>query len=164
MIKCLWPRYHSALKELEAGKFKGIDIVKDHEGVAYFTKLAKRNNDLSISTSALDISKTKLLTLVKKLSVDLKKDTFEEPTVKTIEMTRNISDLRMFALEVRKDGAVKTGHKLGNKFVNSVRKITASVDEIPDDELKENFMKFRKVLEKHTKHMEVHFDAKIQLK
>ena len=28
------------------------------------------------------------------------------------------------------------------------------MDEIPDDELKENFMKFLKVLEKHTKHME----------
>ena len=80
VIKCLCPRYHSASKELEAGKFKGIDIVKDHEGMAYFTKLAKRNNDLTISTIDLDISKTKLLTLVKKLSVELKKDTFEKPT------------------------------------------------------------------------------------
>ena len=51
----------------------------------------------------------------------------------------------MFAMEVRKDGAVKTGHQLMNKFVTSVKKITSSVDEIPDDELKENFMKFRKV-------------------
>ena len=57
-------------------------------------------------------------------------------------------------MEVRKDGAVKTGHKLVNKFVTSVRKITSSVDEIPDDELKENFMKFRKVLDKHTKNLE----------
>ena len=152
--KCLWPRYHSALTSLEAGKFKGIDITKDHESNAYFTKLAKKHNDLSISTSAVDICKTKLLTLAKRLSVDLKSGVFEEPTVKTIEMIRNISDLRMFSLEVKRNGSVKTGHKLGNKFFTLVRKITASMDEIPDNEIKENFIKFLKVLEKHVKPME----------
>ena len=67
-------------------------------------------------------------------------------------MVRNVSDVKLFALEVKKHGAVQIGHKLGNRFLSSVRKITGSVDEIPDDEIKENFVKFLKVLENYTKY------------
>ena len=52
VLKCFWPRYHSCLKELETGKFKGIDIKKEHESKAYFTKLAKKQSDLALFTSA----------------------------------------------------------------------------------------------------------------
>ena len=92
--KCLWPRYHFCLTELEKGKFKDIDIKRDHESKAYFTKLAKKQNDLALSTSVIAITKTKMETLVKILSNDLKKDTFEDETFKTIELTRNVCDVK----------------------------------------------------------------------
>ena len=127
------------MNELASGKFKGEDIKNDHATKKFFTKLAKKQEDLALSTTAEDICKIKLQALVRKLSCDLKDDTFDEATVNTIEMVRNVTDVRKFALEVKKHGAVKTGHKFGNLFLSSVRQLTGSVDNIPDIEIKENF-------------------------
>ena len=163
--KCLWPRYHSCLMELENGKFRGIDIKRDHESKAYFTKLTKNKQDIALSTSAVDITKTKMKTFVKRLSNDLKKDTFDEQTVDTIELVRNVCDVKSLALEVRKCGAVQAGHKLVTKFLSSTRKLTNSLEAIPDNEVKENFLKFLKALENHTKHFnEKDLDSKSIIK
>ena len=98
---------------------------------------------------------------VKRLSNDLKKDTFDERTVDTMELTRNVCDIKSFAIEIRKCGAVQAGHKLVTKFLNSTRKLTSSLEDIPDHEVKENFFKFIKVLEIHTKHFnEKELDSK----
>ena len=163
--KCLWPRYHSCLMELESGKFRGIEIKRDHENKTYFTKLTKKNQDLALSSSAVELTRTKMETFVKRLSNDLKKDTFDERTIDTMELTRNICDIRSFAIEVRKCGAVQAGHKLVTKFLSSTRKLTSSMDDIPDHEVKENFFKFLKVLEIHTKHFnEKELDSKSIIK
>ena len=83
------------------------------------------------------------------MSNDLKKDTFDEQTVDTIELVRNVCDVKSFALEVRKCGAVQAGHKLVTKFLSSTRKLTSSLEDIPDHEVKENFFNFLNVLENH---------------
>ena len=105
-----------------------------------------------MSSSAVAITKTKMETFVKRLSNDLKKDTFDEQTVDTIELARNVCDVKSFALEVRKCGAMQAGHKLVTKFLSSTRKLINSLEAIPDNEVKENFLKFLKALENHTKH------------
>ena len=69
----------------------------------------------------------------------MKNDTFDEPAVNIIEMVRNVSDLKQFALEVKKHGAVQAGHRLSGKFLLSVREITGSVNDIPGEEIKDNF-------------------------
>ena len=81
--------------------------------------------------------------------------TFEKDAVEAIELTRNVFDVRSFALEVIKHGSVHTAHKLGIQFVNSTRKLTNTLIEIPDDEIKDNFAKFLKVLEKEIKDKDV---------
>ena len=48
---------------------------------------------------------------------------------------------------MRKHGAVETSHRIGEIFLKSSRKITGTLDDIPDMEIKENFGKFVKVLE-----------------
>ena len=154
VVKCWWPRYHDCLESLKLGKFMGVDIMNEHETKAYFTKLARKESDLTLSTKAADITRTKLESLVKRLSTDLKKDTFEKATVECIEIIRNVSDVRSFAIEVRKHGAVQTSHRIGQQFLESSRKISGTLDDIPDIEIKENFAKFLKVLEANTKHME----------
>ena len=95
------------------------------------------------------------------MSSDLKKDTFDEQTVAAMELTRNVCDIKSFAIEIRKCGAVQAVHKLVTKFLNSTRKLTSSLEDIPDHEVKENFFKFIKVLEIHTKHFnEKELDSK----
>ena len=61
-----------------------------------------------------------------------------------IEMTRNVANVKKFAMDVKKEGAIQIGLKLGILFLSSGRSVTGSVDEIPDSEIKENFTKFVK--------------------
>ena len=154
VVKCWWPRYHDCLESLKLGKFMGVEIMNEHETKAYFTKLARKESDLALSTKAVDITRTKLESLVKRLSTDLKEDTFEKATVECIEIIRNVSDVKSFAIQVRKHGAVQTSHRIGEQFMESSRKISGTLDDIPDIEIKENFAKFLKVLEANTKHID----------
>ena len=75
-------------------------------------------------------------------------------TVECIEIIRNVSDVKSFAIQVRKHGAVQTSHRIGEKFMEYARKITGTLDDIPDVEIKENFAKFLKFLEANTKHID----------
>ena len=163
--KCLWPRYHSCLEALKNSKFKGVAVKKDFEGKAFFTKLARRQQELNLMTSPADITKSHLEIFLGRLSSDIRSGAFEQKTVEMIEMTRNVANVKKFAMDVKKEGAIQTGLKLGSLFLSSVRSVTGSVDEIPDSEIKENFTKFLKVLESQLKHFEeMDYDSKVIIK
>ena len=152
--KCLWPRYHACLEELKSSKFRRVEIKNDFEAKGFFTKLARRERDLNLLTNPAEITKVNLEIFVKRLSKDIRSEVFEEKTVEMIENTRNVADVKKFALLVKKQGAIQTGLKIGNAFVISSRKITGSVDEISDVEIKDNFCKFLKVLERNIQNTE----------
>ena len=48
------------------------------------------------------------------------------------------SDVKLFALQVRKHGPVQIGHRIGERFLESSRKTSGTFDDIPDIEIKEN--------------------------
>ena len=109
-----------------------IDITSDHKTKAYFTKLAKNESDLALATTTADIASSQMETLVKRLSCDLKEDTCEQSTKDTTKDIRNVSDIKSFAIEVKKCGAVQTSHKFGEQFLKSARKLTDTTEKIPD--------------------------------
>ena len=86
--------------------------------------------------------KTSLVCLTKQLEADLRKDTFEKETVEVIELIRNVAYVKSFSVEVNANGYIQTANKLGIKFVDSARKITNTIKDIPDIELKENIPSF----------------------
>ena len=49
-------------------------------------------------------------------------------------MIRNVADVKSFSVEVNANGYIQTAHKLGIKFVDSARKITNTIKDIPDTE------------------------------
>ena len=155
ITKCHWPRYHACLESLKTDKFMGVVVKPDYESKAYNTKLTKKKNNLELATKVEDVTRSNLSVLVKRLGSDLKNDTFEKDAVEAIELSRNVCDLRKFAVEVRKKGSVQTSHILGGVFKDSAKKLTTTLDEIPDAEMKENFAKFLNALESYTKNVEV---------
>jgi hypothetical protein len=154
--KCLWPRYHNCLESLRTTeKFKGVVVKNDYESKAYNTKLARRNEQLVLATKVEDVTKTNLVALSRRIGSDLKKDTFDEESIKVIEIIRKVCDVKSFALAVKKNGSIQTAHQIGIEFQESSKKLTSTLDEIPDVEIKENFAKFLKVVEKYIKGREV---------
>ena len=165
VIKCLWPRFHECLDTLKHNKFQGVDIKSEHEKKAYYTKLAKKDDELALSTKADEITATKLENLARRLGSDLKQDSFEESTVECIETIRKVCDLETFAVKVKKFGAVQTSHIIGEQFLRASRQITGTLENIADMEIKENFAKFLKVMEVVTKNMkDTELDSKCLIK
>lgn len=111
-------------------------------------------NNLALSTKAEDIIRRRMENLVKRLSCDIKKEAFEDQAVECIETTKNVCDVKSFAVQVRKHGAVQTRHRIGEQFLESTRKLTGTLNDISDLEMKENFGKFLKALESKRKDIE----------
>ena len=118
-----------------------------------------------LATRVEDVTKTNLVALSRRIGSDLKKDTFDEESIKVIEIIRKVCDVKSFALAVKKNGCIQTAHKIGIQFKESSKKLTSTLDEIPDVEIKENFAKFFKVVEKYIKDREVEkLDSKAIIK
>ena len=66
-----------------------------------------------------------------------------------------MTEVKALAVEVRGKGYIHTAHMLRFKFTDSAKKITNTIKDIPDIEVKENFSKFLKSLEIHTKDVAV---------
>ena len=81
-------------------------------------------------------------TLVIRLCVDLRKETFDDQTKTTIELTRNITDINSFCFKVKEVGAVQTGLQLGNTFLESARKLTDSIAMVQTVKLKKTSLNF----------------------
>ena len=62
--KCVWPRYHTCLEELSGGNFKGIEIKNNFETKAFFTKLARQEENLMLSKNPVDITNKKMDVLI----------------------------------------------------------------------------------------------------
>ena len=88
-----------------------VNAKNDYKTKSYITKSTKKHNDLEGYTSVENVCKSNLYSIVSRLSRQLKHGTFEDSTVSTIEKIRHVSDLRKFALELKRHGAIQTGHK-----------------------------------------------------
>ena len=117
----------------------------------FATRLSKREGALNITKDATKIAETEVMSLVSKLYTDLSKEIFEEETVQKIEVIRNICDIKSLSEMVLERGSALVGLLSADTFVKSAKEITQTVQQIPDDILKANYLDFLKVLEDHIK-------------
>ena len=103
----------------------------------------------------------KMESLAKQLKRDLREGMFTKEVSDTIEVIRELSDLKELAAKVKAHGAIAVGLMLGESFVENMRKLTNSVDHIPTEELKECYRQFLKSFEQYIANKEV---AKIDSK
>ena len=100
---CKWPTYHNDQSDLQKqGKYKGVQIKKSFEKKTIATRLSRRENTLNLDKDPIMIAKTEITSLAQRLFDDLNKEVFENETVETIELTRNVCNLAYIAEEVRK--------------------------------------------------------------
>ena len=85
----------------------------------------------------------------------MRREVFSEATVELIENIRFITDLRSLSKDLVNKGHVHVGATKGEKFLKNVRLITATLDDIPDHEIKENYKAFLIKLEKYLKEKDV---------
>ena len=64
-----------------------------------------------------------------------------------LEKIRFITDLQSIAKEIKAKGSILVGSLRGNKYLSYIRSITASLRDIDDLEIKDNYKKFLKKLE-----------------
>ena len=93
--------------------------------------------------------------LITRLEKDLRKGVFPNETIELIEKIRFITDLRSLAKEVLDKGHVYVGATKSEIFLKNLRFITASLDEITDEEIKENYKKFIMKLERYIKEKDI---------
>ena len=149
---CKWPLYHGDLSDLNTHKkFQRVEIKNSFEKKSFETRLAKKAGELELTKDVDKIVKTELQSLVNRLHDDLSSDIFDEKTEETIELTRNVCDLKSMAENIDEKGAIIFGTISADLFVDSAKKITNTISDIPDNILKQNYRDFLLVLEKHIK-------------
>ena len=86
----------------------------------------------------------KMKQLAAQMKRDLREGMFNEEVTDGIEMIRSIVDMKGLAERVKAHGAVNVGHMDGQSFAENMKKLTNSVDNIPNEKLEDAFTKFLK--------------------
>ena len=146
--KCFWPRYHVDSKSLsDENMFLEVEIVSDSATKGYRTRFMANEEEVDSVRSCYQFVQENLYGLVMKLEDDLSSEVFDEKAKDIIEATRTITDLESVVAALQKDGPIVLGHARATSYLKSVRKILTT--EISDIEIKENYKKFIKILNKH---------------
>ena len=151
---CLWPSYHKDVKEMiENEAFQNVKI--DKNSAMYQTRFAKNAAAAALQTDPIKQTHDNLLLLLTRLEKDLRTEVFDETTVKLIERIRFLTDLKSLAKEILKEGHVVVAAKNGRLFVQNVKAITSSLDDVPDEELRDSYKKFLRKLEDYVKNKDI---------
>ena len=149
---CLWPSYHKDVKEIvENGIFQNVKIDKNSSSAIYQTRFAQNAASAAVQTDPIKQTHDNLLLLLTRLEKDLRTEVFDESTVKLIEKIRFVTDLKSLAKEILKKGYIVVAAKNGRLFNEYVRAITSSLDDVPDEELRDSYRRFARILEEYVK-------------
>ena len=102
------------------------------------TRLAKKAGQIELTKDVDKIVKTELQSLVNRLHDDLSSDIFDEKTEETIELTRNVCDLKSLSQKLKAQESVLVGTLTADSFLESSRKITHTIHVVPDDIFKQS--------------------------
>ena len=148
--QCLWPRLHADVTEiLDNGKYQEVKIEKDRCSSMYQTRFAIAQNTANVQKDPIKQAHDNLLILITRLEKDLRADVFQKSTVELIERIRFLTDLNSLAKEVLNKGRVIVGAQNAKIFVEHVRFVTNSLDDIPDEELRDSYKRFLRTLESY---------------
>ena len=150
LTECAWPRLHKDLQTLENdGTFMGGKVERDYgdrlRSSRFFTQVRERENEETVGERVT----RKMKQLAAQMKRDLREGMFNEEVTDGIEMIRSIVDMKGLAERVKAHGAVNVGHMDGQSFAENMKKLTNSVDNIPNEKLEDAFTKFLKSFEQY---------------
>ena len=149
--ECHWPKYHTDRENILKGKFGKLSVLSDEGEPAdkVLRSYFKRPNQ---AKDPFDKSAENNLKTVLKDLLDELKDVFREVDIKVIETTRPLTDWSGLALKL-KTRLQPIIYALEKKtFVDSCYNTARSVKCVERSEIKNQFYKFTKRLEKITQH------------
>ena len=150
--QCLWPRYHADVKEiLEDGTYQKVKIERNTSESMYQTRFAVSQNSANVQMDPISQTRDNLQILLTRLEKDLRAEAFERSTIELIERIRFVTDLQSLAKDVLSKGSIILGAQNSKLFVEHVRIITTSLDDISDQELKDSYKHFLSTLEVYAK-------------
>ena len=100
---------------------------------------------------AFEQAEDNLRLLITRVEADLRLEIFSDSTVNMIEIIRFITDLKTVGAEIAKKGSVLLGSLRATKYVQYLRQVTHTLNEITDAEIKHNYKSFLKKLEIYLK-------------
>ena len=128
---------------------KNVQIEADRDSRVYQTRLALSAEAVEIEKNLFNQVEDNLKILLIRMEKDLRQNVFPDDAVQLIEKIRFLTDLKTIANELASKGSVVVAATRGIDFLNNVRSITSSLDEIPDEEIKSNYKLFLKKLEQY---------------
>lgn len=156
---CLWPSYHKDVRDdrkmIENEASQNIKIDKNSSSAHYQTRFAKNAAAAGLQTDPIKQTQDNILLLVTRLEKDLRAEVFDETTVKLIEKIRLLTDLKSLAKEILKRGHVIVAAQNCKLFVENVKAVTNSLDDVPDEELRDAYRRFLHKLEDYVKNKDM---------
>lgn len=87
-----------------------------------------------------------------RLENDLRTDVFpKKEVINSIEKIRFITDLQSIVKEITEKGSILVGSFRAEKYLNYIRSLTHTLNEISDSDIVENYKVFLKRIEQFTK-------------
>ena len=149
---CVWPNYHKdSATMVQPGTYQNVKIERDRDTRAYQTRLAVVGQMAEVEKDPLKQAEDNLKILITRLENDLRKEVFTEESVTIIEKIRFLTDLRSLATDLVDKGHIHVGATKEEQFLSNVRSITATLDDVPNSTIKENYRLFLKKLEDYLK-------------
>jgi hypothetical protein len=134
---------------METDTYQNVKIEKDSSTATYQTRFAVAQSSATVQRDPIKQTHDNILMLLTRLEKDLRAEVFNKTTVQLIERIRFVTDIKSLAKEVKQKGGVIVSAIKCKLFVENIRAITSSLDEIPDEELGQNYKAFVRKLEKY---------------
>ena len=113
------------------------------------TRFTSKTEQGCMATDVYDDVFVCLKSLLQRLHRDLKSEMFEQPIVMTTELTREVTDIISMQEQVIEQGHIFVGLSKFKDFLKAARRITSTLDAVPDKQLETAFKRFLKKLEEN---------------
>ena len=152
LAECAGPRLHKDLQTLENdGTFNFMvgKVERDYwdrlRSCRFFTQVQERENEETVGERVT----RKMKQLAAQMKRDLREGMFNEEVTEGIEVIRSVVDMKGLADRVKAHGAINVGLMDGQNFAENMKKLTNSVDNIPNEKLEDAYTKFLKSFEQY---------------
>ena len=133
------------MKETE--EYQGVFISKNRDNLSYQTRLSTFSRSIEVQMNVYEQAEDNIHILISRLESDLRQELFSESTIKLMEIIRFITDLKTLGTEILKKGSILVGSLKASKYVRYIRQVTNTLNEVDDEEIKENYKAFVKKFE-----------------
>ena len=112
--------------------------------MSYQIILSTFSRSIEVQMNVYEQAEDNIHILISRLKSDLWQELFSESTIKLMEIIRFITDLKTLGTEILKKGSILVGSLKASKYVRYMKQVTNTLNEVDEEEIKENYKAFVK--------------------